>query len=291
MVVVLGIVYPEIEIYLDDYFLSLQNQSYREFDVWIFSDGLSKDILDFYKTKYEALNINIEILNDKYTPAKIREIAILKVKKDYQYLIFSDTDDYYSNNRIEKSIQALEIYDFCYNNMIVINNEGKKIRDSTYFENKNNPLLVNNYSLLLNKNFCGLSNTAINLKKIKIDFLKIPSEITAVDWWIYSLILIKGYTGCFLEDVFTYYRQHSLNTIGGLNHVSEKQIIKGINVKKEHYGLLLRYCPSEYSEVIGEENEKIRVLDKKLKNNKCLEQYIDNINNTNKEYMWWEYII
>lgn len=289
-VVILGVLYPGIENYLDDYLASLDNQSYMNFDIWIFNDGFNKELLKRYVNKYKRLNIYEKNITGDFTPAQIRETAIKETKDTYDYLIFTDTDDYFSSNRIETSLRALENYDFCYNDMILVDFNGEIISKDTYFTNKDNPKIVSDFHQLLNNNFCGLSNTAINLKTVNLDFLKIPKIIIAADWWIFSILLMQGYRGSFLDDTFTYYRQHETNTVGGLCNISEKQLLRGIHVKKEHYKLLLRYYPSKFDSVINEELNKILSLEKMIKDKSFLEKYIANFNNENKEFMWWENI-
>lgn len=289
-VVALGVLYHGIENYLDDYFTSLQNQSYMDFDIWILNDGLDKELLQRYATKHKALNIYEHELEGNYTPAQIREIAIKGIKDKYNYLIFTDADDYFSSNRIEKSIRVLQNYDFCYNDMILVNDKGKRLSDTTYFAKKNNPKIINSFNQLVNKNFCGLSNTAINLKTINLDFLLIPQNLIAVDWWIFSLLSMKGYKGYYLDDAYTYYRQHESNTVGGLCNTNEKHLLRGLHVKKEQYKLLLKYYPSNLDSIINKELNDILALEKKLKERTYLEKYIANINNEDKEFMWWENI-
>lgn len=289
-VVVLGVLYPGIEDYLDDYFFSLNSQTYKHHDIWIFNDGLDKMLVKMYIDKYNKLNVYLKNLDNSYTPAEIRELAIKTIKNKYDYLIFTDADDYFSSNRIEESINKLQNYDFCYNDMILVNNKGERLTQNTYFENKDNPINVNNFNQLVSKNFCGLSNTAINLRTINLDFLKIPKNLIAVDWWIFSLLLIKGYVGCFVNNTFTYYRQHSTNTVGGLCKVNEKQLFRGLYVKKEQYNLLLEDNPSKFNIIIEEELNNILILEKKINERTYLENYITHVNRENKEFMWWENI-
>lgn len=289
-VVILGVLYSGIEDYLDDYFSSLENQSFMDYDIWIFNDGLDKKLLQRYVNKYNRLNIYEKNLDVNYTPAQIREIAIREIKDKYDYLIFTDADDYFSSNRIEKSIRVLEDYDFCYNDMILVDFKGERLSDTTYFANKDNPKIVNSFNQLVNKNFCGLSNTAINLKTINLDFLLIPQNLIAVDWWIFSLLSMKGYKGYFLDNAYTYYRQHETNTVGGLCKMNEKLLLRGVHVKKEHYKLLLEHYSSKFDSIINKELNNILALEKKIKERTYLEKYIANINNEDKEFVWWETI-
>ena len=288
--VVIGIVYPGVEAYLNDYFKSLDEQLFKDFDVIIYNDGLDSKKASIYPCIYENLNIRIIDVNGKYTPAQIREYAILNAKLEYHYLIFTDADDYISHDRINKSIEYLYKYDFCYNNMYLIDEKSNNIHDYPYFKNKSNPRIVNDFKDLLTRNFCGLSNTAINLMKLDFSSFQIPSDIIAVDWWLFSYLLINGYVGYYIEDTYTYYRQHSQNTVGASEAIDEKQILKGIDVKLLHYEKLLEYIPSKYDADIREELYSIIGLKSRIKDKDYFNSYIDAVNSSDKEYMWWESI-
>ena len=287
---VLGFIYPGVEAYIDDYFHSLSLQNNKYFDVCIYNDGFNSDVLNTALKKYQNLNIAVKCLETKYSPAKIREKAIHEIADKYDYLIFTDMDDFFSSDRIEKSVLALQKRDFCYNEMILVDNIGVEMGIKSYFTYKDNPNEVIKYEQLLDKNFCGLSNTAINLKSVFLGDIKIPEELIAVDWWIFSILLIRGYHGSFIRDTYTYYRQHEMNTIGGMNKVDKQQLMKGIRLKKEHYRFLLEYCSSHYEGIIRKEYESINLLEEKLQNNRELDDFLININKENKEFLWWEYI-
>lgn len=287
--VVFVVLYPGLEKYLDDYFASLQNQTYKEFDLYILNDGMNNSIFKKYIEKYNFLSIDYENLNSGYTPAQIREIGIKNIKNIYSYLIFTDADDYISEDRIKKSIVALQEYDFCYNNMILVNEEGEKLQEETFFQNKNNPDIVNDLQDIIRKNFCGLSNTAVSLKKINFDNLIIPRNLIAVDWWIYSFLLIKRHKGIYINDALTYYRQHNANTVGGQDVMNEDKFKRGLEVKEAHYASLLKYYPSKYDKDINKQLEQILDLKRNVIDKEYLSKHICQLNN-NGEYMWWENI-
>lgn len=288
--VILGVLYNGVEKFIDEYFMSLLNQSYKKYDIWLFNDNLDKEIAKEHIQKFKLLNIKYIELDSVYKPAQIRELAIKKVKDRYDYIIFSDVDDFYSKNRIENSIKILQDNDFCYNNMFIVDAKGRNICDNPFFLNKSNPQILNSFEQLLVKNCCGLSNTAINLKRVNLDFLFIPENLIAADWWIFSVLLLKGYSGCFLADAYTYYRQHDSNLVGGLSILDEKQLKIGIKVKKEQYKALLQYYPSRYDSIIRKEIEDILELENKVVDRGYVEQYLNTVNNRSDEFMWWENI-
>ena len=91
------------------------------------------------------------------------------------------------------------------------------------------------FEFIKDKNIFGLSNTAIKLEDIK-KFI-IPDTLIAVDWYIFSLLLIKGNKAVFTNETVSYYRQYEQNTVG-LKNLDEKSFLKALEVKQKHYKAL-----------------------------------------------------
>lgn len=288
-IAILGVVYPGVEEYLSDYFNSLDNQTIKDFDLWIYNDGVSTKYLEEITQDY-SICIKTYNIMERISPAKIREIAIKNLRDKYNYLIFTDTDDFISEDRIEKNILALQNYDFCYNNMFLTDLKGNKLSDSDYYSNKNNPLIVNKFEDIIDKNFCGLSNTAVNLNNIDFSLLNIPDNIIAVDWWIFSNLVLNDFKGVFVSDTYTFYRQHESNTVGGLKEVSINQIRKGINVKKIHFSELLKSRNFKYKDLINVKLSELTSLEGKILDKNYQDKILKYFNNTNHGFLWWENI-
>ena len=94
---------------------------------------------------------------------------------------------------------------------------------------------------ILKANYFGLSNTAINILALPSD-IYIPADIIAVDWWIYSIMLLNQKQYTYDNHTITFYRQHGLNTVGLNNFLNKFQLLNGIEIKLLHYKRLLEYC-------------------------------------------------
>ena len=68
---VVGVIYKEVEKYLDQYIKSIIAQNYRNFDFLLFNDDLEEDILINYNFKINLINAPL-----KETPAEIRQDCI-----------------------------------------------------------------------------------------------------------------------------------------------------------------------------------------------------------------------
>jgi len=194
--------------YLFDFFNSLINQTYKKFDVIVVNDGYK----DFEKIKtIYAQNLNIIELKYSSTPAKNREYGInYCIDNKYDILIFGDSDDYFKNNRIEKSLEILNDADIAVNDLSLFNENG--VYEEKYLSHRLNNLDVVNFEFITNKNIFGMSNTAVKLKNIsKVTF---DNKIIAVDWYFFKILLKQGLKAIFTNETVSFYRQHENNIVG-----------------------------------------------------------------------------
>ena len=201
-------IFPMNRQYLFDFFNSLINQTYKKFDVIVVNDGYK----DFEKIKtIYAQNLNIIELKYSSTPAKNREYGInYCIDNKYDILIFGDSDDYFKNNRIDKSLEILNDADIAVNDLSLFNENG--VYEEKYLSHRLNNLDVVNFEFITNKNIFGMSNTAVKLKNIsKVTF---DNKIIAVDWYFFKILLKQGLKAIFTNETVSFYRQYENNIVG-----------------------------------------------------------------------------
>jgi len=200
-------IFPMKEQFLNDFFDSLSRQTYDKFDVIVVNDGYD----NFYDVKMKYQNLSIIELPYSDTPAKNREYGInYCIDNKFDILIFGDSDDYFSNNRITKSVKLLSDHEIVVNDLTTFDKTG--IIQHKYISTrvKNNSII--NYSFIKDKNIFGMSNTAINLNIL--DKVKFDDSLVAVDWLMFKDLLKLGHKAIFTNEIISYYRQYSDNTIG-----------------------------------------------------------------------------
>jgi len=283
----IGVIFPGIESCFNDYLKSLNCQTDENFDTLIINDHLDIDISKIFNKK----NTTIKNIEDDISPSTIRNIAIqYALDKEYEYLIFSDIDDYFDSKRIENTKKGLKSSDFVFNKLILVDNN-KNIIKEDFFQ----PDCINNLIELLDKNLIGLGHSGVNVCCLKN--IIIPNNIIAVDWYLYSILLLKNYSGILIDSTTTFYRQNSNNLVGGKSFLTEKRVSFGLQVKENHYNAMLDYCENNnyiyehkyYKMVLN----KILKLKEKLKENDFRNKYIDVINeNIDQIYSgWWSEIL
>lgn len=285
----IGVIYPKVKKYLADYCESIKSQDINRFDTLILNDG--------FKGEFPLINKRITIIDikSKLTPAEIRMLGIkYAIENDYKYVIFSDTDDYFSLNRISASINKLEKYDFVFNELYLVN-EKKVITQKSYYNNMIKKIEYTNYLEIIDRNLFGLGNTAVKVNTLKDLF--IPKEIIAVDWWVFSILLLNKCKGGFIKEAITYYRQYTNNFIGINKKLNKNILQKGLKTKQIHYKNLLIYCEDynmkEAKEKYYKKLEEINTLNEYIKDDIFCERYIEIINENYKEIYsgWWSDIL
>ena len=201
-------IFPTPKKFLYKFLDSLQNQTYKNFDLIIVNDGYKS----FNKIKKKFIDsINIIEIKSSNTPAKNREIGInYCIKSKYDILIFGDSDDWFENNRIEVSLKYLIDNDIVVNDLSLFNEDG--IYEEKYISNRVNNLEIIEQNFISDKNIFGMSNTAIKLKDVS--HVNFEDNLVAVDWYFFKFLLNDGLKAIFTNETISFYRQHKNNTIG-----------------------------------------------------------------------------
>lgn len=275
----LSVVFPSIERFLDDFFKSLEAQTFKDFDLLIINDGLED--FDAYKKRFSGLHI-IEIgFND--TPAKIRELGIKQaLSRGYKAIVFGDADDYFAHNRVEVSKTLLERFGIVVNDIELVNVRGEQLIKGYLSKRIKNKHVVAPDDIR-DSNFMGLSNTAVRAELL--EGLEINRELIAVDWFIFSVLLKKGSKAVFTSETETFYRQYGGNTIG-LDSIDNKKMKNAIKAKLLHFREMAKYYP-EYKMPY----KRMKVLEEKISNKFFLKEYMETICLRKIENpFWWEEI-
>ena len=265
-------IFPMKKQYLLDFFGSLTRQTFDEFDVVVVNDGYRN--FDEITTLFKTLKIVELPFSD--SPAKNREHGINYVLKNkYQYVVFGDSDDYFAENRVYKSIDLLKQYDIVVNDLTLFDETG--LLQENYISNRVNNLTVIDINFIKDKNIFGLSNTAVNTKILQgISFDK---GLIAVDWYLFSVLLLQSKQAVFSNETRTFYRQYSGNS-AGMGFISEQTINRAIDIKMKHYETL-RSFDVGYKSLY----EEICILKNKVTKSFSIEKLLNKNIDTP---LWWE---
>ncbi len=228
--------FPGVEKYLRKFLESLNNQTEKNFDLIVINDKYGN--LEKIQKRFPCLSI-IDVPYSS-TISKNKEFGIRYAKNaGYEFLVFCDSDDYFSHNRVKKSVDFLKSgYDIVCNDISLF--EKESIYKNKYFSNRLENKTNIDLSFLEDKNIMGFTNTSISLNNLDIpEFL--PTLI-ASDWFFFTNLMRNGASAIFTNEMISYYRQHKNNTIG-IGNLNLSVYRSTVDIKLQHYRIFEHLYP------------------------------------------------
>lgn len=197
------------ETYLKEQLDSLFAQTYKNIEVLIRDDGSTDKTLEIIK-EYQKINSNI-ILFEESNIGLTKSFLNLIEKSDADYVAFSDQDDVWMEEKVQKAVEALESVEgpalYCSNQILVDTN--LRPLETNGVLNDPRPAFEN----AVIESMCTGCTAMIN--KVLADNIKLHMPTHAIwhDWWCY---LVASYLGTvvFDKNAYIYYRQHGNNQLG-----------------------------------------------------------------------------
>ena len=214
LVDILVTTYNTNEKYMRKQIESLLRQTYKNIQIYI-SDDHSSDwkvakILEEYAQKDKRIKLFIQPENLGYN----RNFEFLLQQSTAEYIMFSDHDDIWHKDKVEKSLKKLkeENVDMVYCNCRQVDEKDMVLQDD-YFKYKNVPL-VNKKSKLAISRCVGIGCSQIITKYVKNKMIPFKKEVIAHDW-LAAFIANEGKGMCYIEEPLFDYRLHNANVFGG----------------------------------------------------------------------------
>jgi len=223
------VVYKQNANFTAEYINSINSQNYFGFDTLLLNDDLPNEE---YSNIVRSIKHNAIALKGKAgaTPTELRaELIERSFNKGYDLLVLGDFDDTFSGNRVSEIVKNFdEKHGFFYNDLYHFDG-GKK-----YFQDI--PGTTYSLSGILESNYLGLTNTAINLKLLNVDVIKELYTCNSVvfDWFMFLTLLLHGLKGKKVDNCKTFYRFHHSNIAGKQDDTTE-EIKKEIQIKLDLY--------------------------------------------------------
>lgn len=222
---------------------SILNQTYSDFRL-IISDDKSTDKTKAIIEEYAKKDSRIEYYIQENNLGVIRNFEFLMRKVENKYFMFSDQDDIWKENKIEKSLEVMEKEDadLVYSDLEVVDRDLNTIYKS-YWKLKgldNKVKKYNDFAALYLNNF--ITGCTMLCKKNFIDLiLPLPTKSKYVlhDYWV-ALIVSQHGKMAYIKEPLIKYRQHKDNKIGSrkrsdeITNFDELRYLF-IDVKIEHF--------------------------------------------------------
>lgn len=193
---------------------SIKNQSHSNISLLIRDDGSTDNTVEIIK-KYIELNtdFNIRLIEGDNLGVIGSFMELVNLSDDTcDYYGFSDQDDVWFKNKVEKGINSLEKKSECLIYSSAFIPVDKDLKEVSYKKPNFKPSFYN--SLIEN---IATGCTIIFSKEMKeLVEGRDYSKAAIHDWWFYIVSTSLGEI-CYDETPLMYYRQHDGNTIGAKN--------------------------------------------------------------------------
>ena len=289
---VISVIYPEAICFLDSYLKSLETQTFTNFDLLLGNDNVED--LGSFIDKY---NVNTHTFRLNGSPVKNRiDLINIALSSGYESIIFSDCDDIFSQNRIEQSLDLLNYNDVVVNDLDIISFDGSIIQFG-YFSNRIEDGSIIKSSDLLHLNMMGLTNVAVNRNVLLKCAPILNNKVVALDWLLWTYVLLSGHDAKFTSSTSTLYRVHSNNIAGLPQEINKSLVLSGLKVKMLHYSALKGsskraiISPISYHQNLTLLYNNFSLAQKMSLDSVWLDEYILALKAKESKYpLWWENI-
>jgi len=218
--------------YLKYFKKNLSSEKRIDVDIIVFCHRINKRYKNIKNYTFIHLKKNLSIVDVR------NYILNFLIKEKYKKVMFTDLEDFFKFKRVEKTFKYLDNYDIVFNNISLFKKHNifkKNILNNLVTKDNNF-----NYLKIVNSNYLGFCNSGLKVKLLSN--IVIPKNIIAVDWWIFTLILMKKRNVKFLKNISTNYRLDESNILGISKKMSKEKLKLLINIKLKHYLNLIKFC-------------------------------------------------
>lgn len=251
---------------------SILNQTYENFNLIISDDASTDNTLNILE-EYEKKDTRIKVFKKEKNEGLIDNFEFLLKNVTSDYFMFSDQDDIWKKDKIEKSINKLkeENSGLVYTDLEIVDEKLNVIYPSywKYKQIYKKIIKYNNFEALYLNNFVTGCTILAKSKYIK-DILPLPrnSKFVLHDYWTALIISAKDKIS-YVEEPTIQYRQHKNNRVGSSRKSDQLENFEDlrnlfIRVKIEHF------------EVFKENIEKIKTKEISKYTNEAL-KYFENL--------------
>ena len=231
LVDILVTTYNTNEKYLKKQIESILKQTYKNIKIYISDDNSTKENVKEILKEYEKNDDRIKLYLQPNNLGYNKNFEFLLQQSKADYIMFSDHDDIWHKDKVEKSLKKLKEknVDMVYCNCRQIDEDGVVIQDN-YFKYKNVPLIKGKSKLAISR-CVGIGCSQIITKSVK-------KTVIAHDW-LAAFIANEGKGMCYIDETLFDYRLHNTNVFGGRSFSQNVS-----RWKKEHgsdYNSFLRY--------------------------------------------------
>jgi hypothetical protein len=275
--------YPGVEPYLQDWHASVLAQTDTAFDLCVGLDGLSP--ADVTRAVGMELDGRWMPAVGPTTPARVRSEAITQLVREYDAVIFVDSDDVLLPERVAAARKLLARADVTGCALDIVDQAGRPV--GAQF---GPPAGLTTAALLPRWNIFGLSNTAYRSDTLGA-CLPVPDDCVLVDWLLATRAWSNGARLEFDAAPRMRYRQYEANVAPVLQPFNGRQVLVATSRVLEHYRCMLdlqwELGPRERAALESERRRVSRFDLAVRRDSDRLDAYVTALNRLPALHVWW----
>ena len=238
LVDILVTTYNTNEKYLRKQIESILRQTYKNIKIYISDDHSTDTNIGIILKKYAESDKRIKLYLQPKNLGYNKNFEFLLKESKANYIMFSDHDDVWHKDKVEKSLNELKQKDadMVYCNCRQIDEEGQVIQED-YFKYKNVPLINGKDKLAISR-CVGIGCSQIITKYVRDKMIPFKESVIAHDW-LAAFIANEGKGISYIEEPLFDYRLHNSNVFGGRS--LSQNISKWKKENGDGYESFLRY--------------------------------------------------
>ncbi len=230
--------------YLTEFFESLMNQTFQDFDVWVVNDKSTDNSLDIIENFANSFPDKIHIINNVINLGLCgaRNEGLNQCDSQGEYILLLDSDDYIAPEFIEKMVNNADKY---HADVTICGLErfDDKTRKTICVEMINNPeeLItdIKNFDLL------GYMNPVVWNKLYRrtvISDVRFTAIKRSEDTIFLFSVLPKVKSIKFINEVLYHYRLRETSLSGAITNEIFESMLEGFKEAKENFNKDKKYC-------------------------------------------------
>jgi hypothetical protein len=226
-------IYPGVERFLPDWYASVQQQTDRNFDIWIGLDSLTPATIGtILGTTGDIRWVQAPA---GATPAQVRAAAIELMISRYPAILFVDSDDVLLPSRVAAAREMLARDDVGACALELMDERGAALSGVLGVAASGNAAAI-----LPRCNVFGLSNSAYRTAALRA-CLPLPEDCVLMDWFLATRAWANGASLAFDPVPRMRYRQHDANIALLRPPFTPAQIATATGRVMEHYRCVLEH--------------------------------------------------
>ena len=193
---------------------SILRQTHKNIKIYISDDNSTDLNVGKILKEYEQKDSRIELFMQPKNLGYNKNFEFLLEKSKANYIMFSDHDDIWHKDKVEKSLQKIKEknVDMVYCNCRQIDEDDIVLKED-YFKYKNVPLVDGKNKIAISR-CVGIGCSQIITRDVRNKMLPFKKAVIAHDW-LAAFIANEGKGISYIKEQLLDYRLHNTNVFGG----------------------------------------------------------------------------